>query len=297
MKRGAVFLALLLLFASSCGERPEKPKNTYPHTAPATPVALVVAEWNGRPHILASAFLVEREKGAFLTAKHFTDDLEALGGDTCRLFFNGKVFTARIAKLPPLRDAALLQISGDFDPASFPEPYKVSALEPRIGEKVFVLGLHPHPFWIREQNLKGGHGDTVIPILKNYYGMIEFDKNREMEIVSDRLEASVIEIQTKIKFGDEEDAWTELRNSANSYIRARTKLNHKFSFGGLSGGAVTNAAGELIGLITAEDPARLEFDENGRLEGIDFSIQIVFDTLYITPIEDLKDLYLYIQKL
>lgn len=292
MQRLSIFLPLFLFFALSCGKHSEELENAYPHPAPRSPVALVVAEWNGKPRVLASAFLVDREKGIFLTAKHFTDELVATSGARCKLFFNGRIFAAQVAKVPPLRDAAAVKISGNFDQASFPEPYKVFSGKLRIGEKVFVEGLHPHPFRVRERNLNEGHKDAVVPILKSYYGIVSLDKNREAEIVADRLEAEVIKDKAKIQLGeDRKNQWDELRNSANDYVKIRTRLDHKFSFGGLSGGAVTNARGELIGIITAEGPARLEFDKNGYLRGDSFFVRIVFDTVYATPITGLENFH------
>ncbi|MEK9180449.1 MAG: hypothetical protein AAB897_03495 [Patescibacteria group bacterium] len=291
MKIRVLLLIAVLISATACGKTPEPRRKSYNHTWPQRPVALVVAEWNGRPYIIASAFSID-ESGRFFTAKHFTDELFSLGIETCTLFYNGSVYEASVAKIPPLRDAAALTINGKFDPSPYPMPYKRTARKLKVGEKVFIEGFHPHPFYIREANAAEGFPDTVISILKDYYGIEMHDKNRESEIVSDRLEARVLATREKIKLAGKDDEWGKVKDDINYYIKVKTDRNHKFSFGGLSGGPVTNGRGELIGLITAEQVVRMEFDDRGMLIN-PFAAQFkaVSDTTYVTPIEEILDLY------
>lgn len=81
------------------------------------------------------------------------------------------------------------------------------------------------------------------------------------------------------------------------------KRDHKFSFGGLSGGVALNDRGEVVGVITAQDIFRFELDENGFFFdpgsgkiGVEIKKQF-FDTIYVTPIDSIKDMDAYVANL
>ena len=70
------------------------------------PVALIVAEWGGKPRSMGSAWLIDGGHGALFTAKHVTDTLFnntiELGANECRVFLGGKVYTCIVAQVSPL---------------------------------------------------------------------------------------------------------------------------------------------------------------------------------------------------
>jgi len=263
-----------------------------------TDVAFLVLEWNGKPYILASGFLADRSKGVFYTAKHFTDEFAKLGTDECKLFFNGKVYTARLVRLPPLRDSAIIKIVSSFSAEELPEPRRLASEMPVMGDQIFVLGFHPHSFRIRTANQSEGFPDREVPLMKDYYKKIIKDPGRQSEVVFDNLEGKRVNPVPL-----DELLAKEMREYENeSYIKLKMVRDHKFSFGGLSGGAAVNSRGEVVGVITAQDPFRFEFDENGFMVEPDGTIIAVikkqfFDTLYITPIDSLRDLRVYLNKL
>ncbi len=81
----------------------------------------------------------------------------------------------------------------------------------------------------------------------------------------------------------------------DSYIKIITTRDHKFSFGGLSGGVLLNEEREAVGIITAQDIFRFKYDKNGKLVDDPPDPQAsgtqVFDTIYITPVVDVADLH------
>ncbi|MDP2598903.1 MAG: trypsin-like peptidase domain-containing protein [Candidatus Liptonbacteria bacterium] len=264
-----------------------------------TSTALLVVEWNGEPKLIGSGFLVEKEKGIFMTAKHVTDAAAKLrGDDKLKLFFNGAVYEVFVMKVLPVCDAVLVAISGKFDPSMFPAAYAAASSGARKGDVVYIQGFHWHPFAIRKLNDGDGAPDIVVPIMESYYQLISKDPARETEFVFDRLEGSVMKVGTKIEVENEDAAdIRKLAHDTNIYFQVRTKRNHRFSFGGLSGGPALNEKGEFAGVVTAEDVARWEpilppSDPRER-KGTTFSIKSVADTLYVTPVSSVKDLLEY----
>src|SRR3989344_7075593 len=85
--------------------------------------ALFIRERNCSLHILASAFLIDRERGLFASAKHF---IGSESDGKAKVFFNGRVYDGFLVRLPPVTDVAVIKIAGNFDPADFPEPYKIA---------------------------------------------------------------------------------------------------------------------------------------------------------------------------
>ena len=138
----------------------------------------------------------------------------------------------------------------------------------------------------------------IVPIFKTFYGLREADPERQKEVVFDSLEAVVTGINEHIKIGaeHEQDVESGLKFGVNEYVKVVTKINHKFSFGGLSGGVVvrlnTQGIPEAVGILTAEDSVRLEYDKKGKLMNKKVKIY-VSDTMFITPIYTVKDLYEY----
>ena len=104
-----VALLVSLLFIS-CPAKKESPPPVYRQGFKAS-IAWLTIEWNGRPEIMASGFLINKEKGVFITARHFTDETRKLFGGI-KIFFNGKVYDGEILAVPPIRDAALVRIAG-----------------------------------------------------------------------------------------------------------------------------------------------------------------------------------------
>ncbi len=248
--------------------------------------------------VLASGFVVDRQKGIFMTAKHFTDAVEGSGSDSFKLFTNGMAYDAYVMKVPPLRDAALVRLEGKFDPKDISAPYHLASVPLKKGDTVFFQGMHPHPCPVRNSNAADGFPDIIVPILKDYYGIMMRDCLHESEIVFDDLESNVVDLNSHILLNAaEKDAKLgRILYDANFYYRLKTKRNHKFSFGGLSGGPALNAKRELVGLNTAEEAARFKFTPEPQKEknsSAGIKIEKVEDTLFITPIGTVQDLFDY----
>ena len=163
-----------------------------------------------------------------------------------------------------------------------------------------MQGFHSHPAQVTESNRADGLKDTVVPILKKFYELRQADPEKMSEVVFDSLEARVVDLSAHIDISEQDsDPLGELKFSANEYIKVVTVRNHKFSFGGLSGGVVVrlNSQGEFeaVGIVTAERPERLDYDRDGKLERKPIR-KIVSDTMLITPIESVKDLYEHARK-
>ena len=300
---GILFFSALFFIACSppSTENTFRKEGKYPSNF-KVPVAFLVNEWAGKPKILASGWLIDGGNGTFFSAKHHTDtfmnDTVELGAHECKIFLNGQVYDCLVVQVPPLRDAVVLKISGSFDQAGFPQPYKISETKLKIGETVYVQGFHPHPSEVTKSNLNDGLRDLIVPIFKTFYGLREADPERQKEVVFDSLEAVVTGINEHIKIGaeHEQDVESGLKFGVNEYVKVVTKINHKFSFGGLSGGVVvrlnTQGIPEAVGILTAEDSVRLEYDKKGKLMNKKVKIY-VSDTMFITPIYTVKDLYEY----
>lgn len=303
-------IRLILIFVFifvSCGPRPEvEEPASYPQNS-VTDIAYLVLEKNGQPYIMASGSLANKEQGLFRTAKHFTDEFRPLGTDSCKVFFNGKVYTAELARVPSSRDAAVIRISSPFDPEDFPEPSPIAGKQPELGDTVRIKGAHPHAYWVREANKSEGFPDNVVEIFEKYYGVIMKDPTMETQVVLDDLGGKVVKpdpesVRKNPFFSDEmKEGMLEFEN--DKYMKVLMRRDHKFSFGGLSGGLAVNDRGEVIGVITAQDIYRFEFDKNGLFvdpnSGHVAAVveKQLFDTIYITPIDSIADIEEYMRNL
>ncbi len=306
MRRLCFALCLLVLFA--CNAPPELNKNKY-HEENIFPQdfknteAYLVLEWNGKkPWIMASGSLRNKEKGIFSTAKHFTDEFGRLGLDYCKVFFNGKVYKARLVQVPAIRDAALIRLIPPFSSNDFPEPLPIASESPKMGDKIYAEGFHPHTYDIRKQNKAEGFPDKEVDILETYYGQITKDLSKESQVVFDNLEGTRVKPDPKLLIQNpnlsDEQKKGMLEYENDRYIKVLTARDHRFSFGGLSGGAAVNNNNEIVGVITAQDVFRFEFDEKGFFfdPGVGLVKEIkkqLFDTIYVTPTDSIKDLEEY----
>jgi len=298
-KTSAAIVALLSFLLSSCDRLPKENKNYFQDFS--EPVAWLVIEGNGYPLIMASGFLVNREKGIIMTAKHFTDELPQFGGDRCKAFLNGKVYEVQLLKAPALRDAVLLRIRDKFNPADLPEPYPLAKERVAVHDKVFLRGFHPHPRWLTDFNKNKGVFDKIVPVLRDYYQIIMRDSTRLQEIVFEDIEGNVAKIDAKILVGTGEEGEVtpldKLKSEANLYVKIVMRRNHGFSFAGLSGGPIVNSRGELVGILTAARAVRFKIDPEGFLVNTedDLSVrgQLIARTVQMTPIVFLRDLFLY----
>lgn len=232
--------------------------------------ALFIRERNCSPYILASAFLIDRERGLFASAKHFVGS-ESDGN--VKIFFNGRVYDGFLIKLSPVTDIAIIKIQGSFNPASFPEPYRI-AQNINVGDKIFIRGIHSHPKVLQENKV-------VIPISRNYYGEL----GRKGEFVYDNLEGKITDLTAKIQNKEIGGSSELLSEVTNEYIKLETKEDHRFSFGGLSGGPTVNDREELVGINSNEVRAFLELTE----KGIEYH---PWKTFHLVPASELEKLML-----
>ena len=170
---------------------------------------------------------------------------------------------------------------------------------------VYVQGFHPHSYVIRKENQEEGFSDREVNILGTYYGQITKNHSKESQVVFDNLAGRVVRpnpnsIRGKFFLSDE-DKKAALEYENDRYLKILMVRDHKFSFGGLSGGSLLNDKQEVVGVITAQDIFRFEFDEHGlffdphsRYVAAEIKKQL-FDTMYITPIDSIKDLQNYIR--
>ena len=290
-------IILLSLVGIACGPKIEEKltcgSKTYSQSV-KTDVAWIALEWNCRPGDWGSGFLVDKERGAFYTNKHVSNTFNSLGRGSHKVFFNGKVYNVEIVKTPPLVDAALIRITDPFNPSEFPEPAKVSTEIVAVGDKLFVEGLHVHPYRVRELDIAEGYDFPLVPIFKEYFHLGTINLDKEMEVVFERLEAKITELDKKISIqGQGTTNAQSARNASNSYVVIRTLKNHKFPFGGLSGTVVRNNKGETVGIFTA-GPAE-EFDPIAENPDGTVLLEQVYKTAYITPIEAVEELRKYIR--
>jgi len=247
-------VVLLLLFVSACGPSEDsrslyQKTNRYPQDF-TSPVALFIRERNGTPFILASAFLIDRQRGLFGSAKHFVGN-ESDG--QCKIFFNGQVYNGFLVTVPEVTDVAVIKIEGSFDYQTFPEPYPL-AVEVHQGEKVFIQGIHPHPTQFQANK-------KIIPIFGRYYEII----GKNDEFVFDDLEAEIVEVNRKIANNTIKDSSEILAGVSGSYTLLQAKEDHQFSFAGLSGGPTVNERHELVGINAIETQAYIEVNQQGAV--------------------------------
>ena len=101
-------LAVTIMLVSGCG--PSRMSSAcqnsdrYPQSFTAKE-ALFIRERNCSPHILASAFLIDRERGLFASAKHFVG---SEGDGESKIFFNGRIYDGFLVRLPPITDIAII---------------------------------------------------------------------------------------------------------------------------------------------------------------------------------------------
>ena len=316
-----VFLILLCcVFIFSC--RPgkdntniENKTRTYPcPQGLKTDVAWIVLEWNGKPRYggYGSGFLNDKEKGIFFTNKHVSDMFNVLGKGRHKIFFNCEVYNAKIVRIDPLADAASIQITDPFNSSNFPDSAPIAKEKIKVGDKVLIEGFHPHPYAIRESNrVESGYNELLVPIYKEYYRMKVYyggrrisDLDNEMEVVFEKIEGRVIalnltweDIMKKKGKDAAADGFIEsLGNKINLFHEIRIFKDHKFPFGGLSGGPVRNSMGEIVGITTRQDVDRYEYDEEEFKSKGFAEAKNLWDTVYITPIESVADLRQYLDK-
>lgn len=275
-----------------CGDsEPPRPACDYPQYFKVPHVWLVL-EVGGRPVILASGFLVGREEGVFLTARHFTDEFKNLFGEM-KVFFNCRVYDADLMRLSPIEDAALIALRKPFDPKDFPEALPISQTGAQIGDTVYAVGFHPHPYF--NDSLKYGIGRPV-SFYRDYYRLTTFDSTKLRDIVFDSLSGTVIKLGSRALIHSENNPnlFAQIQDSVARYIDVRIVNHLDLPFGGLSGGALLSKDGKVLGIITAEE-LRLEYDPWGNLKLPQgtlkiYSIRTVREKLNITPISAVEDL-------
>ena len=305
MACGFVVMALFALFFLACDSRPtktEKP-NTYPHPKDLrTDIAWIVIEWNGKPKYggYGSGFLADKHSGSFYTNKHVSDMFDSLGKSSQKIFFNGKVYNLAVVKVPALRDAAIVQITDSFDSSEFPDPAPIAKEKVKKGDKVFVEGFHPHPYFSRVSNrVEGGYNEKLVPIFKEYYNMGTKNLEKEVEVVFESFTGVVTKTDALVNFDESSPGVIgRAREIANTYVMIKAEKDHKLSFGGLSGTAVRNMKGEVIGIFTLAQKKELEADKEEINQNPDGPIYLkkVYRTFGFTPIESVSNLKDYLKK-
>ena len=292
MRQKKIFIfcvaVLSFLFFISCKADKKKPerRNTYSQEF-KTDIAWVVLEWNGKPKYggWGSAFLADKKSGTFFTNKHVSDKFDSLGKGSQKIFFNGRVYDLTVLKTPPLADVAVVKIDGPFDFSDFPEPASLAGEKVKKGDKVVVEGFHPHPYFVRKGNeLEEGYNEKPLSIFKDYYNMGTKNLEKEIEIVFERIDGVVEEVDVVVPVNlldGSRGIINRTREIANRYIKIRTDKDHKFSFGGLSGTAVRNLKRETVGIFTLEFQGEFEMQKDASLEP-------VFKTTFATPIQAVK---------
>jgi hypothetical protein len=313
MIRFLFFVVVCLASTVACNPPPfeenqYKTEKRYPHPPDLiTDAAWVVNEYNGRlifdrdRNIIrggyGSGFLRDKEKGLFYSNKHVTDVFGTLGGDSHKIFFNGSVYNASVLYVHELADAAIFKITDPFDASDFPDPIPFATEKLVVGDKVYLEGFHVHPYNIREANKERDIEYTMVPIMRDYYESVRIDTDHYSEVVFENIEATITEIDINLKIGSEgpSNKIDRLRGEANLFIKATTEHDHLFSFGGLSGSAVKNEAGEIVGILTAEsrkyetDPESLDPDSQSIV-----ITKFIFNEVIITSIEELESLHSFI---
>lgn len=291
-------LCVIYIFSAPCKDVP-KPVQNSPKTYSQnmkTDVAWIVLNWNGQPFGYGSGFLVNKEKGIFYTNRHVRRMFDKLGKNSHKLFFNGKVYRIEAGKTFQMDDAAEVRIIDPFDPSEFPEPVLFAEEEPGAGDLIFVGGMHPHPYYIREQDKAEGFEYEIIPIFRDYFLQGTKNISKEREMVFEIIDGKVVDTEVTVKNIQErsgkelrfEGMIEDMRNIANFYTQVRISKDHKFSFGGLSGSPAKNARGEIVGILTMQDLGRFDYDKDElQKHGAVVATQL-FDTVYIAPIRSIE---------
>ncbi|OGN06665.1 MAG: hypothetical protein A2750_02330 [Candidatus Yanofskybacteria bacterium RIFCSPHIGHO2_01_FULL_45_42] len=303
-------LILLVCVMASCGP-PDEETNVYRREGrfPGglnVPVGLLAIEWAGKVRVLGSAWLIDGSNGALFSAKHVTDtsfnNRVTLGGRECKILLNEKAYDCAIIRAHSMRDVVVLKTIGPFNTVGLPVPYKIAETKVQVGDKVFIQGFHPHPREVSEFNEKEGFGDLIVPIYKTFYGMRFGNECRESEIVFDNIEAKVTAVDHSVKLDNlESDPSGELKYKINKYFSVTASRNHKLSFAGTSGGVVVridqNDEPEAVGIITAEKPVELQYDQSGHLISPCGIPLMTVDTIMVTPVESVMNLVEYAKRI
>lgn len=282
MKKISFALLALSFVFFACGPSSDhltyyQKTGTYPVTGECKePIAAVVVERNGRFDVVASmgsAFLIDlidKERGVFVTADHVIDL------DTkYRLFLCGKVYDASRKLDRGVTDIGFLEIIGKFDPSDFPEPYPVGDT-PKVGDNVFVRGVHMHPTGLQ-------YGKTIHRIVETYYGIQLVQKARGTEFVYDNLEAKIVDMSQRLQYSKEEDEEFREYLIRNNLTPLKTKEDHIIPFKGLSGGPTINENGQVVGInVIQHDEGYFVWDEKGL--GV-----VPRKTLEILPSDEIKN--------
>lgn len=303
---------LLVSISASCKPAPVenvyRKEGRFPDGVNA-PVAPLAVEWAGKMRTMGSAWLIEGSRGKLFTATHVVDGFfrrqVSMGGRECKIFLDGRAYDCVVDRRAPLSDAAVLRIVSQYELAELPRPYKIALEEAKVGDEVFIMGFHPHPREITEANERDGFSDRTVPIFRTFYEQRFGNRCSASEVVFDVLKAKVVGINEPVDFGEEErkkDPLGELKYSVNMYFSVETERNHKVSFAGLSGGMAVrldkeSESWEVVGLITAENPLELEYDESGALISPCGKSGVIADTLWVTPIAAVMDLVEYARQI
>ncbi|OGM99475.1 MAG: hypothetical protein A3B91_04165 [Candidatus Yanofskybacteria bacterium RIFCSPHIGHO2_02_FULL_41_29] len=293
-------IVLLLVWVIGCGPKVEKVSgcgrsNTYDQNFKSD-IAWVVLEWNCKPYGYGSGFLIDKEKGAFYTNKHVSNMFDALGKGSHKIFFNGKVYNAAIVRPHLLVDVALVKITDSFDFSEFPDTAPIADSEPITGDSVWIEGLHPHPLNVREADEADGFKFLALSVYKDHYRLSSKENEDKTEIVFEKFEALIEVADTNIKIGGQGQSMVQdIRNLSNLYMGIRTKKDHRFPFGGLSGTVVRNSKGETVGIMTGESTeADYDKDKVQPLGNGYFVAERVYKMAAITPIKAVNDLKKYL---
>ncbi len=244
-----VILLVFTQFLFSANGQDKKRPNVYKQDFKIKE-ALFVKERNGAPYAMGTAFLIDKERGLFASAKH----VGIQARDVCKIFFNGRVYNAFLLKLPPITDVGIIKIDGPFDPSDFPEPYKFAS-KINKGDKTFTRGIHPHP-------KKYQDAGRLLPLMRGYY----FILGRDGEFVYDNLEGEISDLDKRIENKKIGGSSKMLADVTSSYIELKMKKDHHFSFGGLSGGPTVNDREEVVGINSSEVGGYLEITEDGKAQ-------------------------------
>jgi len=280
---------------NGCGER------TVPSRGFKTDVAWIVFEWNCKPGGYGSGFLIDKERGAFYTNKHVSNEFDNYGKGSHKLYFNGKFYNVEIVKVPPLRDAAVVRITDEFDSSEFPEPAPFATEKVKKGDRVFVGGFHPHPYTLIEDNKSEGYDEIIVPLYEKYYhlGIRQLDKREE--VVFEKMEGRIVSLnltweaimKRKNKEIDSGSFTDSLADKTNLFNEILTLKDHKFPFGGLSGSPARNSRGEIIGIATRQDTDKFDYDKEELERKGSVEARRMWNTVFITPIESVADLRKY----
>lgn len=246
-------------------------------------VALLINEQNdnpAKPVSICSGFLVDKTSGIFGSAKHCID---ATG--RWKIFYGGRVYDGFVLSTPAVSDLVLIKIEGQLDGLNnAPNPYPIASTV-RVGDKVFVRGVHPHP----PEHQKG---KQIIPIWENYYGIYWV----KAKLVFDNLEAKIMDVRNPLRSSKLGLGGTFGEELSSIYYKMQTVEDHKISFSGLSGGPVVNERGELVGVLSWQrvKPEKEKF----RFETEEFVIEgsvikPVFREVNAVPAKELEELIRY----